>query len=100
MITFSGMYGFEIDVSDINSVELSDMIPNIKIRTDGFSSGGVKKGFFNLDKFGKTRLLISSNKPPFLIITKDNSDRIILNFKDKTRTEKLFNEIKALIHSK
>lgn len=97
MIVFSGMYGFEMNVSDIDNVELSDMIPNIKTRTNGFSSGSVKKGFFNLDKFGKTRLLINSNKSPYLILTKNNSDKIIVNFKDKTETEKLFGKIKTLI---
>lgn len=100
MIKFSGMYGFEMNVSDIDNVELSEMIPNIKTRTNGFSSGVVKKGFFNLDKFGKTRLLISSNKSPYLILTKNNSDKIIVNFKDKTETEKLFGDIKTLIDNK
>lgn len=98
MIKISGMYGFEMNVSDIDNVELSDMIPNIKTRTNGFSSGVVKKGFFNLDTFGKTRLLTYSDKPPFLIISKNNSDKIIINFKDKTETEQLFEEIKTLIN--
>jgi hypothetical protein len=84
----------------IDNVELSDLIPNIKTRTNGFSSGAVKKGFFILDKFGKTRLLISSNKSSYLIMTKNNSDKIIVNFKDKTETEKLFIEIKTLINNK
>ena len=100
MIKFSGMYGFETSISDIDKVELSDKIPHIKTRTNGFSSGLVKKGFFNLDNFGKTRLLISSNKSPYLIITKYNSDKIIVNFKDKTETKKLFGEIKTLIDNK
>jgi hypothetical protein len=97
MIKFSGMYGFEIGISDIDKVELSDKIPNIKTRTNGFSSGTVKKGFFNLDKFGKTQLLINSNKSPYLIMIKNNSDKIIVNFKDKNETEKIFREIKSLI---
>ena len=97
MIKFSGMYGFETSITDIDKVELSDKIPHIKTRTNGFSSGAVKKGFFNLDKFGKTRLLISSNKSPYLIMTKNNSDKIIVNFKDKNVTEKIFREIKSLI---
>lgn len=99
-IKFSGMYGIELNVTDIEYVELLDMIPDVKTRTNGFSSGLGKKGFFNLDNFGKTRLLISSNKSPYLIITKNNSDKIIVNFKDKTETKKLFGEIKTLIDNK
>jgi hypothetical protein len=100
MIKLSGMYGLEMNVSELDNVELVDMIPDIKTRTNGFSSGEVKKGFFNLDKFGKTRLLISSKKSPYLILTKNNADKIIVNFKDKSETEKLFKEIKALIDNK
>ena len=95
-VKVSGMYGFEVKVSDIDKVELSEIIPEIKIRTNGFSSGVVKKGFFDLDKFGKTRLLISSDKPPYLIITKKDSEKIIINFKNKTETENLFAEIKKM----
>ena len=98
-IKISGMYGFEIHVSDIENIELSDMIPNIKTRTNGFSTGVVQKGFFNLDTFGKTRLLINSDKPPYLILTRNNSDKIIMNFIDKTETIHLFGEIKTMIDS-
>ena len=97
-ITFTGMYGFTMHVSEIDTIELSDTIPTIKMRTNGFSSGAVNKGFFNLDTFGKTRLLIHSDNTPFLIISKSNSDKIIINYKDKAKTEQVFEEIKALIN--
>ena len=99
-IKISGMYGIEVNVSDIDHIELSDMIPDIKARTNGFSSGGVKKGFFNLDKFGKTQLFISSDNSPYLIITSHDSEKIIINFKSKTETEKLFGEIKTLMDNR
>ncbi|NLL19653.1 MAG: DUF3784 domain-containing protein [Clostridia bacterium] len=96
-ITFTGMYGFTMLVSEIDTIELSDAIPTIKMRTNGFSSGVVNKGFFNLDTLGKTRLLIHSDNAPFLIISKSNSDKIIINYKDKAKTEQVFEEIKTLI---
>ncbi len=96
-ITFTGMYGFTMHVSEIENIELSDTIPTIKIRTNGFSSGVVHKGFFNLDTFGKTRLLIHSDNTPFLIISKSTTEKIIINYKDKAKTEQVFEEIKALI---
>ena len=97
-IKFTGMYGFEMNVSEIDNIELSDTIPTIKMRTNGFSFGVVDKGFFNLDKFGKTRLLIHSDQAPFLIISKSDADKIIINFRDKTETEQIFEEIKMLIN--
>lgn len=96
-IRFSGMYGFEISISEIDNVELSDTLPTIKIRTNGFSFGSVKKGFFNLDKFGKSRLLIHSDTAPYLILSKNNGDKIIINFKDTIETVKTYGKIKTLI---
>ncbi|MGI6323124.1 MAG: DUF3784 domain-containing protein [Bacteroidales bacterium] len=97
-IRFSGMYGFEISISDIENIELSDKLPTIKIRTNGFSFGNVKKGFFNLDKYGKSRLLIHSDLAPYLILSKNNGDKIIINFKDRIETEKTYDKIKTMIN--
>jgi len=97
-IRFSGMYGFEISISDIENIELSDKLPTIKIRTNRFSFGNVKKGFFNLDKYGKSRLLIHSDLAPYLILSKNNGDKIIINFKDRIETEKTYDKIKTMIN--
>lgn len=95
-IRFSGMYGLEISLGEIEKIELSDKLPTIKMRTNGFSFGSIKKGFFNLDKFGKSRLLIHSDLAPYLILSKNNGDKIIINFKDKIETEKTYEKIKIL----
>lgn len=96
-IRFSGMYGFEISIGEIGNVELTDKLPTIKMRTNGFSFGAIKKGFFNLDKFGKSRLLIHSDIAPYLMLSKNNGDKIIINFKDKIETEKTYDKIKTMI---
>lgn len=97
-IRFSGMYGFELSIGEIDNVELSDKLPTIKIRTNGFSFGNIKKGFFNLDKYGKSRLLIHSDLAPYLILSKDNGDKIIINFKDRIETENTYDKIKTMIN--
>lgn len=96
MIQFSGEYGFEISIEEIDSVELASTLPTIKIRTNGLSLGPVNKGFFNLDEFGKSRLLMHSYSPPYLIMTKNNGEKIIINFRDQIETEKTYNKIKSL----
>ncbi|MGI6572607.1 MAG: DUF3784 domain-containing protein [Fermentimonas sp.] len=97
-IKFSGMYGFEIGIGEIEHVELSDKLPTITSRSNGFSFGNIKKGFFNLDEFGKNRLLIHSDLAPYLIMTKNSGDKIIINFKDKIETEETYNKIKIMIN--
>lgn len=97
-LQFTGMYGFEMKSSDISSVELTDKLPSIIIRTNGFSSGASKKGSFKLDRFGKCKLFLSSNKSPFLIITNIHGEKIITNDKDTIVTKENHNKVKALIN--
>lgn len=96
-IRFSGMYGFDINFAEIQNVELAGQLPVIHLRTNGFSFGSINKGSFNLEKYGRCRLLIHSEIPPYLIITKNNEEKIIINFKEKTETEKTYIRIKTLI---
>lgn len=97
-IQFTGMYGFDLNVSDIENIELANEIPEINRRTNGYSLGSVKKGIFNLEKFGRTRLLLESDKPPYLIISKNDGDKIIVNYKNSSETKEMYNQIKPLIN--
>jgi hypothetical protein len=99
-IRFSGMYGIEIKPTNIETVELSEKIPTVKLRTNGFSFGQTHKGTFNLDKFGKCRMLLHSDKSPYLIISQNNGNKIIVNFKDKTETKNIYNQILQLTEKK
>lgn len=95
-VEFSGMYGFDLEISNIEDIELADEIPLIMTRTNGFSLGSVKKGTFNLDGFGKSQLLLHSDKPPYLIITKRDGDKIIVNYESLAKTKELYGEIIVL----
>lgn len=99
-VQFSGMYGIEIKIAEIDNVKLVDNLPEIKMRTNGFSFGTVKKGFFDLNEFGKCRLLIHSENPPYLIISKGNGEKTIINFNEKSVTESTYTEINSLIENK
>lgn len=97
-LQFTGMYGFKMQSSDISNVELTDKIPAITIRTNGFSSGASKKGSFKLDKYGKCKLFLNADKGPFLIITNRLGEKIILNDKDTIVTNANYNNIQAMIN--
>lgn len=97
-LQFTGMYGFEMKSSDISTVELTNKLPSIIIRTNGFSSGASKKGSFKLDKLGKCKLFLNSNRSPFLIITNSHGEKIIINDKDTVVTKENYNNIKALMN--
>lgn len=96
-LNFSGMHGFGIKISDIKSIEIAERIPAIKSRSNGFSLGNINKGYFELEGIGKCRLLLHSNKQPYIVITQTNNKKIIVNFSDKYKTEDIYNTINNLI---
>lgn len=94
-IEFSGMYGFEMNFAEIDRVSLADSLPEIQLRINGYSFGGVKKGYFRLDQFGKCQLMIQSKNPPYLIILKKNAGHVILNLEDSSETRRIYNRMKS-----
>lgn len=100
LIKLTGMYGFEMSTSEINNVELMDRIPTIKMRTNGFSLGNIHKGTFILDEFGKCRLLLHSSNPPYLIMSRTDGNKIIINFRNIAETQKIFKNIKKIFDKK
>ncbi|WP_187177689.1 PH domain-containing protein [Algoriphagus sp. AK58] len=94
VVKFTGMYGIELNLSDIEQVQLINKIPKIKSRTNGLSAFGVKKGHFNLEGYGKSRLLVESSQPPFLLITTKSQETVISNSKNPEDTKAVFEKIK------
>lgn len=97
-IGFTGMYSIEIPINEIENVILTDNLPTITMRTNGFSLGTIKKGYFNTDEFGNIHLLLQSNNPPFLNISKNNGKKTIVNFSNKEETEKIYSTIQKTIN--
>ena len=97
IIRFTGMYGKEMKVSEIEKVELTDTIPAILMRTNGFSLGPVHKGNFRLDEFGKCRLYINSGKGIYIVITDIQGFRTILRYKNDRESRRIFERISELL---
>lgn len=95
-IKFTGMYGFEMKIQEVESIELVNEIPSVKIRTNGFSLGSVNKGTFKLKDWGKCKLLLHAKNHPFLIINNKNGEKIIINDKNPTTTKENYHKIKLL----
>lgn len=96
-VEFTGMYGTAIKIAEIENIQLTGKRPAIRGRTNGLSLGSVKKGFFRIDGYGKSRLLIHSHQGPYLIISKINDEVTIINFKDRAETEGVYQRIKAFL---
>ena len=96
IIQFTGSYGFKLNISDIASVDLVDTIPKHK-RTNGVGGlGYIKKGHFKFESWGACRVLLHSNTPPFLIITKNDGEKFIINYYKPAETENTYKQIELL----
>lgn len=95
-----GMYGFEVPIRNIQEVRLVENIPTITARTNGYSFGTTKKGYFNLEEYGNCRLFLCSDSSPYLIVTEDSGSITIINFEERKSTETTYQELKRLTTSK
>ena len=92
-INIEGMYGETIQVRDIESIELVNVLPSINSKTNGFSAGSVHKGYYKTDSGEKIKLILNSENPPYMFIKKNNGERIYF-CPDEEGNEKLYNEMK------
>lgn len=71
-LVIQGMYGQEFSYSEINNIAVTDTLPALGIRTNGFALGSSLKGYFKTETGERVKLLVKRNQPPFLkIITTD-----------------------------
>ena len=94
-IIITGIYGSTIRREDIKEIKLVDEIPKIVSKTNGFDLGYILRGYFKLDDIGNSKIFIHENKSPYIIINTDE-DSFIINFKDKHKTIKLYNQLNNL----
>ena len=79
-------------MADIESVTLVDNLPRILRRTNGFSSGGLLRGNFLLEEWGRGKLFINRNSPPYLVVrTRDAF--VVVNFEDAAQTRELYRRL-------
>ena len=96
-LSINGNYGEDIMVNEIRSVRLVDAMPQVVIRTNGYSFGGVNLGRFKA-KDGATVWLHSySGKGPFIQITTNDGRECYVNSKDPMQTRRLFARLVSVI---
>ncbi|WP_042148882.1 DUF3784 domain-containing protein [Paucisalibacillus sp. EB02] len=93
----TGTYGVEWSIEKIERVELLEELPVVIMRTNGYSSGNVRKGKFRLEEpYGVGRLFITQKEGPFLYISLKD-DYIILNGEKQQETLDLYERLKEEI---
>lgn len=75
-IKIGGMYGETIKMSDVARVGLSDELPSIKMKSNGFAVGKTRKGYFKTKTGERVMLLIDTEEKPMLLLTLKDSTRL------------------------
>lgn len=97
-ITITGLYGITIPTEEIKELTLSDKIPSIGLRINGFSLGDVRKGYFLMEGTGRVKLFLSSTSGLYIKIQTSQGQSIFLNFKNADKTTEAYYEMKANVH--
>jgi hypothetical protein len=95
VLSVSGMYGKEINISDIKNVELRDSLPGHLFKANGFNLGTVLKGRYHSDS-GYMTLYVDTSKPPFIYISTEDG-LTILNEENGGKTRELYESLKACV---
>jgi hypothetical protein len=96
--TIKGMYGMNIDYSNIILIDTISSLPKIKVRTNGYALGNTLKGNFKLYDQTKVKLFVEKGIVPYIHIKTDKID-LYLNFKDPVATSDLYKKIKTRLNN-
>jgi hypothetical protein len=97
-VKISGMYGVELRTVDIHSLEMRDTLPEIQARINGMDLFGfARRGIYQLEGLGRTRLLSFSYGGPFIYMYTSN-EWIIINFKNPEDTENLYHKLEQILN--
>jgi len=88
-----GEFGFEYPLSEIAEVDTVGGYPHVRLMLGGSGFGGIFKGRFELDGYGKGRLFLKKGIYPFIYIKFKNDDFIFLNLKTSKQTKDFYNEL-------
>ena len=91
-VKISGMYGCEIPIADIVSVELLDEMPPVSMRTNGSATGSRLKGHFLL-KNGEKCMIFIRRQAPYIEL-RSTGNLFYFNADSKEETDHLYQEIK------
>ena len=92
-LVIGGSYRHTVRLDEIESCELLEQMPKIRIRTNGIGMGKIQIGHFRVDGIGKCRLYLDLRYPPFVHVTTFSGEHIFFNTKDPELTGKLYDEL-------
>jgi hypothetical protein len=91
-LAISGLYSTTVRRQDVVRIALQEHVA-IGRKHQGFGGGRYLRGYFDVDGLGRSRVFVSRDSTPFLIIH-TTSQPLVLNFDDAGRTEALHEDLR------
>ena len=92
-IQINGIYGESIKYDDIEKIEIVNTLPKTIWRSNGYSLGNTRIGYFKNENNETVKFFIHSSTPPYLLISKKSGQKVYINFKDSGKTSMLYEEV-------
>ncbi|WP_342084703.1 DUF3784 domain-containing protein [Dyadobacter sp. OTU695] len=92
-LEITGVYGMRVTRDEVVSFSVTDSLPDIASRANGFAGGEFSKGTFRTDDGRNVKLYINKKSHPYLLI-KTGKDVIYFSSDEISATE-LYNQLKA-----
>ncbi|WP_058307143.1 DUF3784 domain-containing protein [Gracilibacillus massiliensis] len=92
-LIITGIYGEEIPFADIQNVEKTNHLPEVRAKTNGFAMTNKRKGKFRVEGYEETvTLFITGDTKPYLIV-ETQEQTIIFNRDSEDEIEQLYQQL-------
>jgi hypothetical protein len=92
----NGPYSDTIPLGRIRSASLDERIPRVGLKINGFNNGGTLRGSFIVDTWGRARLYVNLNHPPFVVLQSDDGF-VAVNFVDPQQTRDTYARLRQAL---
>lgn len=92
-INITGVPSITIQISDINSIEMSTESLTFTKRENGTSKGNVRKGKFIVEGYGSMFVSLQDYTSTFIKIVYNTEKYCFINYDNATDTQELYNQI-------
>ena len=93
VVAKSGMTTYEISRDDIESIVLTDRLPDGLVRVMGTGMPTLIKGDFTADGMGHINVMADPTVPPYVLIRTTSGKYYLLGSRDSSVTEELYSEL-------
>ncbi len=92
-LIIKGLYGLTIPYAELLKADTIQSLPQISLRTNGYSLGKTKIGNFRLSDGEQVKLFVKSGFPPYILIHSKDNKPVYINYEDKQKTIDLYNTL-------